>query len=130
MDNALKSWDKYYEEFNNKLCQNNHLIISLVNNDETIEIITQLGYKLDLEAKTLNECKVGSYYFWNTEVYLNPNDEQETDIETIDIHHLLTDDYFNEMEENDIDFAKPFVEKWFGIKTKYIINLAAMYMDQ
>ena len=125
----MKSWDKYYEEFNNKLCQNNHLIISLVNNDETIEIITQLGYKLDLEAKTLNECKVGSYYFWNTEVYLNPNDEEETDIETIDIHHLLSDNCFSKIEQKGIDEAAPLIEKWFGIKKDYIVDAIAMNIN-
>ncbi len=126
----MKSWDKYYEEFNGKLCENSHIIISLLDNNESTKIISQLGYKFDPEGKTLKDCKVGSYYFWDTEVYLEPNDDEENWAKTIDIHHLLTDDYFNEMEENDIDFAKPFVEKWFGIKTKYIINLAAMNVDQ
>ena len=126
----MKTWDKYYEEFNGKLCENSHLIISLLDNDESIKLLTKLGYKFDPEGKKLKDCKVGSYYFWDTEVCLDPNDEEETEIETIDIHHLLTEEYFFEIESRGIDFGHPFVEKWFGIKTKYIVNLAAMYMDQ
>ena len=90
----MKSWEKYYQEFNNKLCPHNNLIISLLDNDESIKIITQLGYKFDPQLKTLKDCKVGSYYFWDTEVNLDPMDEEETCVETIDINHLLTDKYF------------------------------------
>ena len=126
----MNSWDNYYQNFNGKLCENRHIIISLLDNDESTKILTQLGYKFDPEAKTLNDCKVGSYYFWDTELLLDPNDDEENWAKTIDIHHLLTEEYFYEMEENDIDYAKPYVEKWFGIKTEYIVNLAAMYMDQ
>ena len=126
----MKTWDKYYEEFNGKLCENSHLIISLLDNDESIKQLTKLGYKHDPKGKTLKDCKVGSYYFWDTEVYLDPNDKEETNIETIDVHHLLTEEYFFEIESSEIDFGHPFVEKWFGIKTEYIVNLAAMYMDQ
>ncbi|MDC2976795.1 hypothetical protein OAZ92_00400 [Prochlorococcus sp. AH-736-E02] len=124
----MKSWEKYYQEFNGKLSASNHLIISLLDNDESIKIITQLGYKFDPQGKTLKDCKVGSYYFWNTEVNLDPMDEEETFVETIDIHHLLTEEHFFEIESREIDFGHPFVEKWFGIKTKYIVNLAAMYI--
>ena len=126
----MKSWDKYYEEFNGKLCENRHIIISLLDNDESIKLLTKLGYNSDPEGKTLKDCKVGSYYFWDTEVLLDPNDDEESWAKTIDIHHLLTEEYFYELEENDIDYAKPYVEKWFGMKTEYIVNLAAMYMDQ
>ena len=126
----MNSWDNYYKEFNGKLCENSHLIISLLDNDESIKLLTKLGYKPDPKGKTLKDCKVGSYYFWDTEVCLDPNDEEETMIETIDIHHLLTEEYFFEIESREIDFGHPFVEKWFGIKTKYIINLAAMNVDQ
>ena len=56
--------------------------------------------------------------------------EEETFVETIDIHNLLTEEHFFLIESREIDFGHPFVEKWFGIKTKYIINLAAIYMDQ
>ena len=126
----MNSWDNYYKEFNGKLCENSHLIISLLDNDESIKLLTKLGYKSDPEGKTLKDCKVGSYYFCYTEIFLNPNDEEETEIETIDVHHLLTEEDFFEIESREIDFGHPFVEKWFGIKTKYIVNLAAMDMDQ
>ena len=126
----MNSWDNYYKEFNSKLCENSHLIISLLDNDESIKLLTKLGYKSDPEGRMLKDCKIGSYYFWNTEVCLDPNSEEETDIETIDIHHLLTEEYFFEIESREIDFGHPFVEKWFGIKTKYIVNLAAMDIDQ
>ena len=111
----MKSWDNYYKEFNGKLCENRHIIISLLDNDKSTEILTQLGYKFDPEAKTLKDCKVGSYYFWDTEVCLDPNDEEETEVETIDIHHLLTKEDFIKIEIS-LDFAEPFIEKWFGIK--------------
>ena len=62
----MKSWEKYYQEFISKLSPSNHLIISFLDNDESIKIITQLGYKFDPQGKTLKDCKVGSYYFWHT----------------------------------------------------------------
>ena len=50
-----------------------------------------MGYKSDPEGKTLKDCKVGSYYFWHTEVFIFPNDEEEIWAKTIDFNHLLTD---------------------------------------
>ena len=89
-----------------------------------------MGYKSDPEGKTFKDCKFGSYYFWDTKVFIDPNDNEENWAKTIDIHHLVKDEYFYEMEGNDIDYAKSYLEKKFGIKTEYIVNLVEMYVDQ
>ena len=118
------NWIEYYKIFEGKVRENYRLIISLKDDDTSLKLLSELGYEFDPYGKTLIDCKVGSYYFWTTNIYLDPDDD-EVAVDTIDIHHRLSESNFFEIEKKGIDFAAPLVETWFGIKKENIIDIVA-----
>ena len=89
----MNTWDKYYQEFQSKLSKDRRLIISLEDNKESEKILNNLGYKFDSEVEHIDNCKIGGYYYWTANIYLNYDDEDDVEIDVIDIHHMITLDW-------------------------------------
>lgn len=122
------NWFQYYQEFEGKVREKYRLIISLKDDAASLKLLSDLGYEFDSSCKNLIDCEVGSYYFWTANIYSHPDDD-DIEVETIDIHHRLTERNFFEIEEKGIDFTLPLVEKWFGIKKENIVDIVAMLVD-
>ena len=120
----MNSWDNYYQKFQSKLLGDRRLILSLKDNDESKKLLNNLGYKFDPEVEYIDNCKIGGYYFWTANIYLNYDDDDDTEIDVIDIHHSITHEWVVNYEKNDEGWIFPLVEKWFGIKKEYIVNTA------
>ena len=118
----MNTWDKYYQEFQSKLLKDRRLIISLEDNKESEKILNNLGYKFDSEVEHIDNCKIGGYYYWTANIYLNYDDEDDVEIDVIDIHHMITLDWVINYETKGTKWLFPEVERWFGIKGKYIKN--------
>ena len=118
----MHTWDKYYQEFQSKLLKDRRLIISLEDNKESEKILNNLGYKFDSEVEHIDNCKIGGYYYWTANIYLNYDDEDDVQIDVIDIHHMITLDWVINYETKGTKWLFPEVERWFGIKEKYIKN--------
>ena len=119
------NWVEYYKEFEGKVRDEYRLIISLKDDDTSLQLLSSLGYEHDSDGKKLADCKVGSYYFWTANIFLDPDDDDDVEVDTIDIHHRLSESIFFEIEKKGIDFAAPLVEKWFGIKKENIVDIVA-----
>ena len=122
------NWVAYYKEFEGKVRDEYRLIISLKDDDTSLQLLSCLGYEHDSDGKKLLDCKVGSYYFWTANIFLDPDDD-DVEVDTIDIHHRLSERNFFEIEKEGIDFAAPLVEKWFGIKRENIVDIVAQLVD-
>ena len=118
----MNSWDRYYQEFKSELLRDRRLIISLKDNEESKKLLNQLGYKFDPEVNDIDNCKIGGYYYWTANIYLNYDDDDDTEIDVIDIHHWITLEWVINYEKNGDEWLIPLVEKWFGIKKEYIAN--------
>ena len=120
----MNSWDKYYQEFKSELLRDRRLIVSLKDNEESKKLLNQLGYKFDPEVDHIDNCKIGGYYFWTANIYLNYDDDDDTEIDVIDIHHSISRELVINYETNGEEWLFPLIEKWFGIKKEYIANTA------
>ena len=118
----MNSWDNYYQEFKSELLRDRRLILSLKDNEESLKLLDKLGYKFDPEDDHIDNCKIGGFYYWKANIYLNYDDEDDTEIDVIDIHHWITLEWVINYEENGDEWLIPLVEKWFGIKKEYIAN--------
>ena len=83
-----------------------------------------MGYRFDPEVDHIDNCKIGGYYYWTANIYLNYDDDDDTEIDVLDIHHSITLEWAINYEKNDEGWIFPLVEKWFGIKKEYIVNIA------
>tara|TARA_B100001989_G_scaffold103465_1_gene72390 strand:+ start:285 stop:1280 length:996 start_codon:yes stop_codon:yes gene_type:complete len=122
----MSSWDNYYQEFQSKLLRDRRLILSLKDNEESKKLLNNLGYKFDPEVENIDNCKIGGYYLSTANIYLNYDDENDTEIDVIDIHHSITLEWVIKYEKNDAEWIFPLVEKWFGIKKEYIADTGIM----
>ena len=118
------SWNNYYQEFQSKLLKDRRLILSLKDNEESEKLLNHLGYKFDPKVEQIDNCKIGGYYYWTANIYLNYDDENDTEIDVIDIHHWITLEWIISYEEKGEEWLIPLVEKWFGIKKEYIANIS------
>ena len=123
----MNSWDNYYQEFKSELLRDRRLILSLKDNEESKKLLNQLGYKFDPEVDDIDNCKIGGYYFWTANIYLNYDDDDDTEIDVIDIHHSISRELIINYETNGEEWLLPLIEKWFGIKKEHIANTAIAY---
>ena len=103
----MNSWDKYYQEFKSELLRDRRLILSLKDNEESKKLLDKLGYKFDPEVDHIDNCKIGGYYFWTANVYLNYDDDDDTACEKL----------IKSLYKMNKDFDVPSMKK-FGIDEK------------
>ncbi len=127
-DISIKSWDYYYEKFKDSFNDGFRNIISLRNNEYTVFLLKELGYKenkldkegqIQISLENIGDLKIGEYVC----------SEELSKIQGISNNaiHILHRSFGGKnpftLEDDDWWSDKKFFEKWLGLESNLILKI-------